>query len=596
PTPSVEQDDASDDLGLSPEQRRILERLKRDQRLEEQVGRIYDDLYDARKFKILAEYNDLDIRDLEMLAKSADPGVRENASNKLIELIEEMKHQAVHDLSNISPTHSESDDEAEFDDLIYQQQPDPEVIKRRMLFNCAKRIRREADRLSLSGPLSPAVRKQLEKSLIKAKADLEYAKRRTGIEDDIFDPDFDLTRAFRERPTEERPRMAQQFQSPEISGIDLDVKEDEKPKPEPTVTSDNQSEEAASINPQSPDFSSGASKSEINESSTDVSSNATRNYSSRPASIADTEKASDEVIEVEKRKPVRVSQELNREEEEVEVSPPTMFKVKLPERHFEGGARADAVSPPPSRITSDPSYSKSTLFTETPRNKTEQQSMEWDYFEIQSKKDLPTPSALLGKGPQPDNRFHSQERPYKGPEDAIRRWLDEGERVIAEVEKLQQPYHTRGGRQPKPRKVYSHQDEQIREKELRAQAKIEAQRKLEARAKKLSETGAPPVTSTAIKTGHSGKTSGQSFFEGLDEPISPIKKDKGAVEKSPLDELLEESSRNRDSMNRASEELRSKVTQARATVKQISEATASPALKSKSGKTDNTGKSDANLT
>jgi hypothetical protein len=217
--------------------------------------------------------------------------------------------------------------------------------------------------------------------------------------------------------------------------------------------------------------------------------------------------------------------------------------------------------------------------------------MEWDYFEIQSKKDLPTPSVLLGKGPQPDNRFHSQERPYKGPEDAIKRWLDEGEKVIAEVEKLERPYQTRGGRQPKPRRLYSHQDEQIRENELRAQAKAEALRKLEAKAKR-GDDKEPPVTSTATKDSTKGGHDRPAFFKGPDENISPIKKVGKTELKDQTDKILEEVSKDRASTDKANEELKTKVSRARASLQQLSEASASPTLRSKSNKTDNTEKDE----
>ncbi|HEY7535653.1 MAG TPA: transposase family protein, partial [Thermodesulfobacteriota bacterium] len=320
PTPPVESDSSSNDLDLSPNQKEILNQMKRNQRLEERVGQIYDDLYDARKFRQVAEFNALDVRELEKLAKSADPNVRENASRKLVELIEEMRKYASRDLADLSPAHSATEDEAEFDDLIYQQQPDPEVVKRKMLLNCARRIRREADRLSLSGPLSPAVRRQLEKSLIKAKADLEYAKRRTGFEEDIFEPNFDLSDAFKERPYKD-------FKSPDISDIEIKIDKSSDHEVESNLANQTDSNE-----------------SELSRPLSRSSSDATRNYSARSDSISSSSQATPEVVEPEKRKPVRIPQELDKENEEIEVSPPVRFKPRPPERHFEGGARADAVS------------------------------------------------------------------------------------------------------------------------------------------------------------------------------------------------------------------------------------------------------------
>jgi len=101
-------------------------------------------------------------------------------------------------------------------------------------------------------------------------------------------------------------------------------------------------------------------------------------------------------------------------------------------------------------------------------------SMEWDDYDL--KRDhIPPPSVLLGKGPKPDNRFHSEARPYAGPEDAINRWVEEGaEATGVQPHEHDQPYTTRAGRQIKTRRMYSPEDEEIRERELRAQARADA--------------------------------------------------------------------------------------------------------------------------
>jgi predicted HNH restriction endonuclease len=199
---------------------------------------------------------------------------------------------------------------------------------------------------------------------------------------------------------------------------------------------------------------------------------------------------------------------------------------------------------------------------------------------------------LLGKGPQPDNRFHSKKSPYKGPQDAIRKWIEEGEQVVAEVEKINQPYQTRGGRQPVPRRIFSHTEEVAREKELRAQAKIEAQRKLEARDKKKEEADVQPVTSTAIKPKADHKVKEKDFFKNQDETISPIKKSTKSASEIRTDELHEAISRDIDSLQKVNAELRSKTDKARASLRELDEISASSSSKDKTDDDKATSKSD----
>ena len=99
------------------------------------------------------------------------------------------------------------------------------------------------------------------------------------------------------------------------------------------------------------------------------------------------------------------------------------------------------------------------------------EDIEWDHYED------PPPRPRVIEGPQPDNFFNSAERPYAGPADAIRRWMDDGEEAkdkpIGDTPKV-----TRYGRQVKPRNIFDPADEAEREKQLRAQAREEAQKKL----------------------------------------------------------------------------------------------------------------------
>lgn len=117
------------------------------------------------------------------------------------------------------------------------------------------------------------------------------------------------------------------------------------------------------------------------------------------------------------------------------------------------------------------------------------------------------------QGPQPGNRFDSQSRPYAGPADAIRRWLEEGEQAeghegqsepAAEVNPST-PQYTRTGRRVKPRETYSPDRERAREQELRAKARAEAQRKAKddtvSEADPLRAFFQPGITSTPMPKG-----------------------------------------------------------------------------------------------
>ena len=46
----------------------------------------------------------------------------------------------------------------------------------------------------------------------------------------------------------------------------------------------------------------------------------------------------------------------------------------------------------------------------------------------QEEEEQPRPSLLQGE--QPDNSFHSKDKPYSGPADAIQRWVEEGQRLL----------------------------------------------------------------------------------------------------------------------------------------------------------------------
>ena len=48
--------------------------------------------------------------------------------------------------------------------------------------------------------------------------------------------------------------------------------------------------------------------------------------------------------------------------------------------------------------------------------------------EEQEEEEQPRPSLLQGE--QPDNSFHSKDKPYSGPADAIQRWVEEGQRLL----------------------------------------------------------------------------------------------------------------------------------------------------------------------
>jgi len=186
---------------------------------------------------------------------------------------------------------------------------------------------------------------------------------------------------------------------------------------------------------------------------------------------------------------------------------------------FPGGARADATSPTDddddktsptqASIRSSSGSSQNSQASRVTRKS----SLEWDHYDDGTEKLIPSQSELLGPTRPPDNRFSSISRPYKGPKDAIQRWVNEGQQAIG----TPQPVVTRAGRQIKTRRMFSPESEAQREKELRAQARAEAQIKEAERARIANQKSQHTPIQREVETPHRASSTNIALKKALFE-------------------------------------------------------------------------------
>ena len=391
------------------EEKLAFRQFKQERDLEDRLSTVYDDLYALRRFRRLAEYSDIEIEDLERLAASADPLVRRKAAADLAFLLDEVYKEAIREQEYSSPAHSLTDEDNEVIPVAAGSRHfRSEIARKQMLVNAGKRITREAERLVAAGPRSQAVRQKMFKKLKKVSANLERAKRHAGFAADDLDCNCASTDGDRELGSSSSPG--------ETSS---------------TTGSSQPSSRAAT----SPEEAGGSTPSQT-------------------------------PVEAEKRKPSSVAKQMLKDRLGEGRLSGSNLRLPRPRRappekmynlHFSGGARADASSPSSSDSSRTAESASKTL---TPgRSK----DLEWDDYEANARV-LPRPDDPLGKRGPSNDRFSNPERPYRGPRDAINRWIEEG----FEVYTSEKPKVTRFGRQVKPIRRYSPTGELEREKELRA--------------------------------------------------------------------------------------------------------------------------------